>query len=623
MSKPAQSQRIAEVEYCLNSYFYTHFVPVMNAERDRLQHAQAQEVAEYTTSFAGIMQSMADPYGGMADTMTYLRYAGGECSKTAEDYVEMVRDRIAGDKDFQADLARLAGEWRNAVIADVGRERYDRISQKLGADLALAYIDYRIEQMMIDRMVAEKMPKSSMEYIIRKGAANCLLGLPQVVVQSPLEAEIEARGEAAYHPSTAERVAARGVSLVADVAATGGVYSWGAVGRLVGCEVVFAGLDSYLDSRDRQQGMSVDEIVSKALYGDSKALGNVRRDCWQINSWENNYILAFNNTLFRRMAVLTEKPAWETFQNPFTVGYSFGFSLTGNNSFGLFSSNSRQGIPTPVALGQEDNYRQWQAESASAARANVPLVVAPGHEQEYLAMQEEYRQQEATDNEAEEEIEVAEVPITTMQANDTAMAAQVASQEGDQQPTNESGWAGLLGSVGLSGLGDIGHNLGYVLAMLPDILFGTFTGSSKSLGLKDSLVPLASLVAGIFIKNPVLKMLLIGFGGVNLINKAGHEALERADGNAQSARYKQYADEPLNPRITNPQISCNTLVATIDRVPVSVTLPEKVVGAYQAGALPLNTLANAVLARCEQTRSVAQTQYENLDRSNTPQITLR
>jgi hypothetical protein len=35
---------------------------------------------------------------------------------------------------------------------------------------------------------------------------------------------------------------------------------------------------------------------------------------------------------------------------------------------------------------------------------------------------------------------------------------------------------------GLNGISDIGHNLGYVLAMLPDMLVGIFTGKTKSLG---------------------------------------------------------------------------------------------------------------------------------------------
>ena len=37
------------------------------------------------------------------------------------------------------------------------------------------------------------------------------------------------------------------------------------------------------------------------------------------------------------------------------------------------------------------------------------------------------------------------------------------------------GWDGLLQSFGLNGFSDIGKNLGYVLAMLPDVLAVSYT----------------------------------------------------------------------------------------------------------------------------------------------------
>ena len=176
-------------------------------------------------------------------------------------------------------------------------------------------------------------------------------------------------------------------------------------------------------------------------------------------------------------------------------------------------------------------------------------------------------------------------------------------------------------NFGLNGFSDIGNNLGYVIAMLPDILVGLFTGKTQSLGLKDNMMPIAAILAGMFVKNPLLKMTLIGMGGANLLNKAGHEALankqESNDRNAvsydnttsQAVQYKSYPDEPLNPRIANPVLQGNCLVATIDRVPYTIQLPEHVVGAYQAGALPLNTLANAVLAKSDQMRQMAEHNY--------------
>lgn len=153
-----------------------------------------------------------------------------------------------------------------------------------------------------------------------------------------------------------------------------------------------------------------------------------------------------------------------------------------------------------------------------------------------------------------------------------------AGEEAVPAQGNANGWEGVLGTLGLDGMGDVAGNLGYVIAMLPDILLGAFTGKTQSLRLGDNLLPIASIVAGMFIRNPLLKMLLIGLGGANLLNKAGHEALEkrRTEGNRNTAttdrevKYKRYADEPLDPRIASPVLQGSTLVATIDGIPCTV-----------------------------------------------------
>ena len=152
-------------------------------------------------------------------------------------------------------------------------------------------------------------------------------------------------------------------------------------------------------------------------------------------------------------------------------------------------------------------------------------------------------------------------------------------------------------------------NLGYVLAMLPDMMIGMFTGKTKSLSVQQNLLPIAAIVMGMFVRNPLLKMLLIGLGGANLLNKATHEILGETP-SAKEVRYRPYADERLNARISHPQLNGNLLVATIDGVPSTVTLQESVVDAYQKGTLPINTLANAVLAKYDEQRMEVEQNYE-------------
>ena len=176
-----------------------------------------------------------------------------------------------------------------------------------------------------------------------------------------------------------------------------------------------------------------------------------------------------------------------------------------------------------------------------------------------------------------------------------------------------SGWGGLIDSLGLNGFSDVGKNLGYVLAMLPDMLVGMFTGKSRNLKFGDNMMPLAAIFAGMFVRNPLLKMLLVGLGGANLLNKAGHEALENRDGAKPQAvrQYRKYDDEPLDLRVSQPVMKGNTLVVTIDHVPSVITINDEAVDAYYKGALPLNTLTNAVLRKYDEQQQKIQENYSH------------
>lgn len=588
MAQPKDTQRLAEVEYCLGNYFNTHFVPVMTQERSKLRSAQAREYADYATSFAGIMRQMANagnPYA-VDDTMQYLRLTGKENSKTAEDYVGACKERILGDKAFEADLLRMAGEWRNAIVAEIGRAKYDELSKNLGADLALAYVDYRVEQMMIDRMVKEQMPKSSFDYVLRKGASASLFGLQNELLKSPLQAEIEARGEAAYKPSGTEKVAARGVTMAADAVAFGGVYSWAGLARLAGTEVVFAGLETVLDKKGKTNGMTVEQCISQGVFGSkTNVFPAIRQQAADIRSYENSYVQSVNQSLSKKMPLPTEKPAWMV---------DFDFSPMGENQF------MQTPFFKPLNTGNGERDEKYK---------DVPMIVAPGQEQAYLddqAEQERKRQEAARQAPKEESEEAKQEPQESTQTG--------RQQEEDNGQGNGDGWANLLQSVGLNGISDIGRNLPYVIAMLPDMLIGLFTGKTTSVNMKKDMIPMASILLGMFVKNPLLKMVLIGMGGANLLNKMGHEAIDRETGiQPQATKYKQYADEELNPRIANPILKGNTLIATIDNVPCSVTIPDNAAAAYAAGALPLNTLANAILARHDRMKALAESNYRNVE----------
>lgn len=579
-----QSRRFAELERLSDDYFRYHLASVMDETRDYLARKQGEEMKEYSTSLGGVLSMMASSAQPLNDPYQLLKVTGEWNSKTTEDYVEMCKEKIAASEDIQHDLAYMAGQWRDAVVKEIGRERFDELSEQLGGDLAYAYMDYRLEQQMIDKLVKDRMPKSSADYIIRKAAESSLFGLPQMLSRSPLAEEIEKRGEAAYRPSKVEQGAGWLLGASADTVMLGGAGSWAAFVRFIGVDAAVSATMAHLEPED-PKSISVEQCISQGVFGsEHNVFEDFRREAATMTADKDSFTATANEQLKKQIPVCNFNfTDWMKKQQPF-----------------------------PFLKGLQDKLKQERPERYK----DVPLVVAPGQEEAYLKSLEEKKQTDAEEPEqVHQETVQPEKELEVMQ--ETGVHPVNDLSETPTSNGNTGGWEDLLGTLGLSGMGDIAGNLGYVMAMLPDILLGVFTGKTQSLNIKDNLLPIASIVAGMFVRNPLLKMLLIGLGGANLLNKAGHEVLrERSEGemntaNRGAAQYRHYPDEPLNPRITNPVLQGNMLVATIDRVPCTIQLSQTVTDAYRAGALPLNTLANAVLARSEQLRQRASDNYDN------------
>lgn len=582
MSTIKNPTRFAELEYCLQGYFDGKLAPVMKQVRDELTHKQLEERGRYQSSLAGVLAS-ANPY--VNNTEFVLKQTGKWNSKTTEDYLAMCNQKIWKDKNIVKDLALLAGEWRNAVVKEIGRSKYDALSKACGEDLAYAYVAQRMEDLMIGKLVKDNTPKSTMDYILRKAAQNSIWGLQEELMKSPLTAEIEARGEKAYKPSKTEKFAGRATASVMDAVTMGGIGSWKSLATLVGSDMALGYiLDSKKGNGEQRKEQAMELSISKGVFGQNgNAFTGFRSQAKKVNATDNGYVKTLNSKLHNKIHIP---------QKAFTP-----MAWT-DNSFKF-------------------PFQKEQEKRNDPKYKNVPLIVAPGKEDAYL----EEKAKHDTAKIAEAERIIKERNETEALQEDAEQQQSEETQQEQPERDNSNGWEGLLKNFGLNGFSDIGNNLGYVIAMLPDILVGLFTGKTQSLGLKDNMMPIAAILAGMFVKNPLLKMTLIGMGGANLLNKAGHEALankrESNDGNAvsydnttsQAVQYKSYPDEPLNPRIVNPVLQGNCLVATIDRVPYTIQLPEHVVGAYQAGALPLNTLANAVLAKSDQMRQMAERNY--------------
>ena len=572
--------RFAELEYCLQSYFDGKLVPMMKQVQDTLANKKVDEKGRYQSSLAGIFASV-NPYADNTDYV--LKHTGKWNSKTTEDYLAMCNQKIWKDKAIVKDLVTIAGEWRNAVVKEIGRSKYDALSKACGEDLAYAYIAQRMENLMIGKLVKDNTPKSTMDYILRKAAQDSIWGLQEELMKSPLTAEIEARGEKAYKPSKTEKFAGKATASVVDAVTMGGIGSWKSLATFVGSDMALGyALDTKKGNTEHRKEQAMELSISKGVFGQSgNAFAGFRLQAKKVNATDNGYLKSINSKLNNKIHIPQKaitRMAWTD------NSYKFPFLQEQEKR----NNPKYKDVPLIVAPGKEDAYLKDKAKNEAAKVAEAERIIKEKNETE--ALQEDAEQQQSED-----------------------------TQQEQPERDNSNGWDGLLKNFGLDGFGDIGNNLGYVIAMLPDILVGMFTGKTQSLGLKDNMMPIASILAGMFVKNPLLKMTLIGMGGANLLNKAGHEALaNKQEGNesnvalgsnTNAVRYKSYPDEPLNPRITNPVLQGNCLVATIDKVPYTIQLPEHVVGAYQAGALPLNTLANSILAKSDQMRLVAGRSY--------------
>lgn len=572
--------RFAELEYCLQSYFDGKLVPMMKQVQDTLANKKVDEKGRYQSSLAGIFASV-NPYADNTDYV--LKHTGKWNSKTTEDYLAMCNQKIWKDKTIVKDLATIAGEWRNAVVKEIGRSKYDALSKACGEDLAYAYIAQRMENLMIGKLVKDNTPKSTMDYILRKAAQDSIWGLQEELMKSPLTAEIEARGEKAYKPSKTEKFAGKATASVVDAVTMGGIGSWKSLATFVGSDMALGyALDTKKGNTEHRKEQAMELSISKGVFGQSgNAFAGFRSQAKKVNATDNGYLKSINSKLNNKIHIPQKaitRMAWTD------NSYKFPFLQEQEKR----NNPKYKNVPLIVAPGKEDAYLKDKAKNEAAKVAEAERIIKEKNETE--ALQEDAEQQQSED-----------------------------TQQEQPERDNSNGWDGLLKNFGLDGFGDIGNNLGYVIAMLPDILVGMFTGKTQSLGLKDNMMPIAAVLAGMFVKNPLLKMTLIGMGGANLLNKAGHEALaNKQEGNksnvalgsnTNAVRYKSYPDEPLNPRITNPVLQGNCLVVTIDKVPYTIQLPEHVVGAYQAGALPLNTLANSILAKSDQMRLVAGRNY--------------
>ena len=563
MSNKKVPQDFIELEHYFSKYFDAHIAPLADKA---VKDADASYLKEYGSlvSDSGLLGAVT-----LSGPRAAAAVAKSQSLDSYQNYWSNIQKsfqkRFESSSDFKADFGKLIDAYQKAMIDKMGKEQYMAESRKYGQDLATWYVNNKILEKSLNRMAAHGAPKDSIEYLFQKGKQLSILGLTQ-----PSDWDgMRALQEQQYKPSKTEKMAAYGVGGLMDFAVmpVGGMKT-AIIGTTAG-----AGIDIVFSSGNNRQ--NVDALVSRSVFGNSWTLPETRKEL--VDAKDSDYLTALNAGMKKKVTLTNPSSALKQ------IAESNRFPLKGTF---LTDTDDRDDIPMIVAPGMEEAYRR----DLARLKQEAPKPVKPQKKTEPIP---------------------APTPHQTTVNSPSSAEPNSYQQNYQYQPqrVNNNGWGGLFDSVGLTGFSDVFKNLGYVLAMLPDMMIGMFTGKTKSLSVQQNLLPIAAIVMGMFVRNPLLKMLLIGLGGANLLNKATHEILGETP-SAKEVRYRPYADELLNARISHPQLNGNLLVATIDGVPCTVTLQESVVDAYQKGTLPINTLANAVLAKYDEQRMEVEQNYE-------------
>ncbi len=463
------------------------------------------------------------------------------------------------------DQLKYIGEWNSKTVDDyINMVKAELKKQHITVDAVM-------EKKMIDRLIHQQMPKSTSEYILRKAAEGSIFYIPERVRTTSLQDHINKKAEEKYNPSLLEEVAGNIGSWLINAATT-----WGA-GGFFGQFAMDAGTEAVERTSQGQQKNYVEQQKQQAKK--EVAAAGKRKACvpkWMLDQ------MGFKSLAYatdRQLAIALD---WA---NKNGQRYRNKVSQAVNVGERTVKANGR----TTMMSVSDATYRAMEYESFSKAiqkeQANRKNGKDAVHYSNIAEADETYTNKEGV--------------------NDNVVENVNSQQTLSNQPTGDyAGWDSMLGSMGFNGFGDTMQHLGVTLSMLPDMLVGVFTGKTKSIGLnQNTMMPLAALVSGTFVSNPLMKIPLMLYGGASLFNNVGQEALaeyRKENDTEKASRYKRYADEELDKRLKNPQIEGNVLLVDLDNVPRLITLPSSVVEAYKEGALTVNTIANHILAKADQ-----------------------
>ena len=629
------NRAFVELEYCLDQYFSQHYAPIVNKEYKDLK---TKQLAEYGKTLDK-NPSVPGVFGGGASTAltayTETKTVGEWGTKNMDYLLEQCSTKFFSDRKVQADLINLKACCQAVFLKRLGVDGYNKLAEEFGAPPEDIYVAHRFQSLLMEHLARKDMPKNSLEYVMKKGFEDSLPGyiLSLGRKSSDKDNEVSKLSEKLYNPSKMEKVTAFGVSFVLDSATIGGYGSakkaatglaWDASIRAAQPAIIkklgkLAGLAG--------EKMTVDEKFSMELTGNKSFLDYARRSAKNVNPDRSDNVTHLNSVLNKKMF----RPQFDYQEYKKTASaLRVKFNEAGdgyvNIASGIASGLSSMGISInknkdiPKWMEGKTDEECFSLATAFAAKAmemksrGIHELVGKGKREtleECAQKAYDYaRVLQASQRRKTEESAVVSPAGQSSQQTQQQTVMHQASMQQYQQQGNQSvgGWGSLAGQSGQT-LSDFLGNGGKMLSMLPSLLSGMFTGKNGGLRFSDNLFSVGCILVGIFTKNKLMKMLFLALAGGNLLSKALGGGSGVGSSRSRPVRYREYGDEPLDPRISKPVLRGRTLVADIDGVPSVITINDEPVDAYEKGKLPLNTLANAVLRKYDEQRQAVEENY--------------
>ena len=633
-----RAHQFAQIEFAIGNYYDTYLKSWVNNHLIQLEQEKLEHIKQVTQT-AGY--AAAGMYGG-ATAQSAMLNTQLKMYDTPQS-VEEVRDscfaHLLKQETIREDLATLTNSWRTTFILEYGEARYNELSEQVpGKDLASAYISKCFTQHFCAQLADKEVPRSTLEYVLYKGFSSsflCSMVKQYGGGEQGLDAEVKKLAEAQYAPSKVEQaigsVVGLGIDLFASAALSVGAAPAVAVSSTAMHTATSLSTKALsilaLDVLNHSLNSAEEKQWSQAIYADETLSSQIAEASTHLDAKAIPLVRVINQGLKQPLNLETYEIPYDQSQvDAITNHLCTQARQSGSKLEAQLTTLYQQAGITIQPAGSPSHVEEGLSEAAyyrSAAELTSRVLEAKAHyrttvhyDGETLSVEQAagrslYYAQCARIKETERiNKEMEKEQTASSQANqEQEQKGRIPSSQAqpDKKQNQLFGWDTLLDQIGLKGFGDIGHNLGYVLAMLPNMMVNLFMGRTK-LKIQDNLWPIAAIILGLFTKNPLLRMILIGFGGANLLNKITHDQV--GDRISRPSRYKVYPDEPLNGRIKELAVKGNTLMATIDGNPCVLTISDRAMDAYYKGALPLNTLANALLPHYDDHQYQLQKGYE-------------